>query len=400
VLCQSDTFRDRARDAFARLLQQEPVVLLHPSHQGARAVAELTSDLLQERGFGVTVVESDPHALRHLDSQDSATIRQARTLLIVDDVAITGSRLRRYRMWLNMRHLVNELGMPEVGAVLGVLRAASPERVESISNMVDRPDLLITVERLTLPDWGQDECPWCEELKRIRRYGAGRGSLMEERAQALQRGGLIRDLFLPVSRGVTAGAILDEFSRQPSVEEARIVELLSQGIGEQELLENLQEFKAEDHRGREALELGPRSIFGPLQTEAQVFTAVASSLQTLRSWERHPDRKKQGSSLSESFSSPIARVLAPEYFVSGRYYAPIVFASVLRAARRFDIRATAIEGRLRTAVGERFADHDVIRPEMLYAMARGLLPRPTESAIRDHQTGIDESVAEFLAALE
>jgi len=332
------------------------VVVLHPEHDDAEALASLVGRVLD----AIAIIRCDPTSLGQLAVEERQALADAELILVVDDVAITGTRMRQYRAHLNLHHIVDGKGIPEVGAFVGVLRPSSGDRREAILDLGDRPTRLLFAEELILPDWREPDCPWCHEYEQLRRARVARGSLMDARKSQLEKGGLTTELFLPFN--------------------------VEQGPGSHGQLLGM--FDPEVADPGDPMDLGPRSVFGELRDESQVFVAVASALQFMRD---HADNN----ALSETYTSPISRVLAPDFYVSGRFYAPVILCSILRAARRFDLRATAIEPKLRQAVGERFSDLPAIRAEMLYAMYRGVLPMPTEAADRAMISEMDSSVSAF-----
>jgi hypothetical protein len=365
ALCDVPVFRTRL---YARLREHQgkTAVVLHPQHAGARRIATEVAQFL-----GLRRIEADPLQLGQLPDTARAVIRSCELLLVADDVSVTGSRLRQYRSQLNATRLIDFAGMPAVGAVFGVLRPASSARRQGIVDMVDRgPNgpLLVAVEEVLLPDWFTPDCPWCREFEILSRVSIPAGTLLADRRdhlrQARRSSGLIRDLFLPWAPQMTfrvqGGELL------PPTADDEILTLASLGLN------------PDDAHGTDTLDLGPRSVLGELRTEAQVFVAVAATVQTLRDAE---SKRGAQNALSETFTSPTSRVLRPEHYMSGRFYAPVIVGSILRACRSFDLRATAVDRRLADQVNERMADSPAIRAEMLFAMARGLLPRP--GAVRD-----------------
>ena len=85
-------------------------------------------------------------------------------------------------------------------------------------------------------------------------------------------------------------------------------------------------------------ELGPRSVFGGVQG-ADLAVSVAAAIQRLRGERRQTDGTWQESDLDEIFHSPLAKVLDPSLYLAGRYYEPVIVASILRASKRHDIGA-------------------------------------------------------------
>ena len=66
---------------------------------------------------------------------------------------------------------------------------------------------------------------------------------------------------------------------------------------------------------------------------------MAAAIQRLRGRIKQADGTWRESDLDEVFHSPLAKVLDPELYLAGRYYEPVLVASILRASKRHDIRA-------------------------------------------------------------
>lgn len=361
-------FIDRLHESLVKF-QGIRCVVVHPDHEQAAELAKASGQFLD-----CPVICADPTEIANLPDWQRTELTAAACIVLVDDVCISGSRLRQYRKSLNAARVISEAGFPAVGAVFGLMRPPTEIARRHIVEMIDfsgTVQLASFVEELLLPDWPAQNCPWCEELAAIERATPEVGTLLETRARMLRESeqGLTTELFLPWN----------------SVAFPKTAPLVP-------------EDEPESHQGER--ELGPRSIFGDLKTEAQVFVAVACAIQNLRSWSEVAvlgETERKG--LSESFSSPIARVLSPESYLSGRYYAPVILASILRAARRFDLRATVIEPRVRKRLGERLRDTQTHRAELLYAIGTGKLPTPSEVTDPDLKVGIDESIDLLLGSL-
>jgi hypothetical protein len=241
---------------------------------------------------------------------------------------------------------------------------------------------LCWAERIMLPDWRETECPWCDELVLLKRFKRS-----SEMSPALDRRlarmadvsrGLSRELFLPwnsneAMAGLTADSWLTEDAWSEAAKQVDI-----------------------DFRGEEAYrfgesydfeELGTGSIFGECG-EIELFVSVASALERLRH-DRH---------LNEVFTVPVAKVLDPFLYFTGRFYAQAIVASLLRCARRHDLRTTKYEPALRRAVGERLTEFEsrMVRPELVFAIARGVLPAPSELGLNEVLEGADVGVRNFL----
>ncbi|MEO6471443.1 MAG: hypothetical protein ABIO14_06530, partial [Aeromicrobium sp.] len=202
------------------------------------------------------------------------------------------------------------------------------------------------VEEVLLPNWGDEECPWCLEIDEIASYsgmppGGEHSQEMLERAELLSKpySGLQTGLFWSADGG--------------------------------------------------NMPLGSGSIFAPEDaTEAELYFAVASSIQEMRS----------AGKLDDDFAPPVAKVLVPEFWSQGRFYAPAITAAILRAARPHDIMPPQPSRKLRTSVANRLAEaagHSIQR-EFLLAIGLRKLPwsDAAEAALVDDAN--DHVIQDFL----
>jgi hypothetical protein len=132
----------------------------------------------------------------------------------------------------------------------------------------------------------------------------------------------------------------------------------------------------------EEMTLGHNSIFGEGLNQAELFTAVAASIQELR----------QSRELDEEFQPPIARVISPDSYLTGRYYENVIEAAILRSSRRHDLRTATIEKELIGKVGRRLTEPFSVelRGELLLAIAAGKLPvvPQIDEALLEGESGI------------
>jgi orotate phosphoribosyltransferase len=290
-------------------------VILTPGHAAAAELAREVSQLT-----GHDVIESLPEALDQISNEGRAKLRGKRVLL-VDDVVVSGTRLHVYRQALQTARLTT--GDSELKFLVGLARPSTNELLRTIRNTVHGAQNFFAVETLLLPHWGDKECPWCWELDRLRELGPDleRHEYLHRRFKALEQPeGLGDELFL---RWDPAD---DDFWR-----------------------------------------LGPQSLFHA-DSEPELFAAVAAALQELRG------RDTRG--LNESLATPLARVMAHEFFLSGTYYAPVIKACVLRAARQHDIRAHRRDPEVVQLLEERLREemwHGLV-PELVFAMGHHQLP--------------------------
>jgi hypothetical protein len=321
-LARTDAFKPRLEQRLEDMPEID--VVLCPDHPAAIELANQVKNLL-----GTEIVVADETELRHPPLEDEEKLKASRRILVVDDVVITGTRIRGYRHFLRGCDYLSG-DSPEIHLLVGVARTSDNTALQGIGDMVDVPDRFHPVENLLLPNWDHSDCPWCWEAQLLEKVASSlpQSDRLSERIQALEDTGhgLRSDLFLPWSQGG---------ERLP--------------IG--------------------TWELGPGSVFHA-DTQAEMFAAVASAIQSLRS----------AGDLRERPTYPIAYVFNPSHWLTGRYYDPAITAAILRGSRRHDLRTAyvdpellkALEGRLREEASRE------LRGEILLAMGRGHLPAPPE----------------------
>lgn len=316
-LLANASFKRRLRQR-ARSLAGRVDVIVAPTHEGAGRLVEEVGDAL-----GIEPIVCDEDGVDSLTNEQRQAIVDSSELLVVDDVVITGDRIRGYRQFLMEAERVSG----PVHVLVAVSRPCSSDARQGIRNLVDQMDetewTFHAIEEVILPDWGPDECPWCLERDRLSEW-------LRERPDE------------PPSDVVARLEVLTDV----------ITGLDSQG------------FVSWDGT---PLVLGDGSIFAPADaTQAELAFAVASALQTMRSDGR----------LDEEFVPPVAKLLVHEFWASGRFYAPAITAALLRMAKPHDLLPPIPSARLRRAVDTRLheaASHSV-RAELLLAIERRSLP--------------------------
>lgn len=323
-IVRTKSFSERLDTTLQELGGAEIGVVLSPRHGAATDLAEMVSTRL-----GIDRVVADEAELPRLSGDEERLLRDARRILLVDDVVITGTRLRGYRYYLRRAGYMQTLDPNGLHLLVGIARADDNDQLRGIADMVHHvagAERFHPVESLLMPNWDESDCPWCWELNSLNSVmdEVAQDELMALRWDRLKNTayGLDDELFLPW------GAAPEQL-REPQ------------------------------------WSLGPGSIFHA-KSQAELFAAVASALQSLRA----------AGDLNERFTTPIARILEKESWLTGRYYDPVITASILRATRRHDLRAAAAEDDQRRALSRRLSEpaSRELRGEVLMAMARGHLP--------------------------
>ena len=328
-----DEFRSRLREKLQPWLERKIDLVLHPRHDVAGQLAAMVSDELG----GTRVVACDERDLPQLNTQDRDRIGGARRICLVDDVVISGARVLGYRRAITSFRRDQASGEYELYCLVGCARPPSERVLRSVTDVVHHSEAdprFVCVECLYLPEWAEEDCRWCAELRvlnELPREVRNRPAI-RERLQVLEsRDGLVDELFLPWGK---KGA-RDRF-----------------------------------------WELGPGSVFGDVQG-SDLALSVAAAMQSMRGGNRRRDGTWAESKLDEVFRSPVAKVLDPNFYLRGRYYEPVIVASILRAAKVHDVRAPGSGLNLRKSIDTLAAEElsTELHGELLLAARLGQLPR-------------------------
>lgn len=388
ALAQRSSFTDKLAELVKRWEGSNIDLVICPSHEPARTMAAIVADVL-----GCPWVTVDEKRLRDLTGGERELCLSAKRLCVVDDAVITGARLYGYRNELIRwrREADGASSEFDMFACIGVARPESSMDLRGIMDVTHHTEgdpRFFAVETLVLPNWDRDECPWCDEYVRLGEFAAqlaAPSAPIEERLNRLAaRHGLTDNLFLRW----TGGPWLDE---APGAEEEWDAAASSDDEFERdaELDRRLAALKGD------YFELNPKSVFGEVQ-QAELMISVAAAIQQLRD-RRYDNGTLVEPELDEVFRSPVAKILDPALYLTGRFYEPVLIASIMRAVRRHDVRAPMKEATLAAAV----TGHLLTRPssielrmELLFHAARGVLPRVAVDV-----TTIDPPPADELADL-
>ncbi|MGE3578210.1 MAG: hypothetical protein AB7I25_07090 [Vicinamibacterales bacterium] len=314
-MLDSPTFTDKL-DAQVSALGGGVELVLAPSHQCAGLLGQRAAALL-----GTDLVICDAEQLRHLSVAQRIRITQSRSILIVDDVITTGTRLRGYQA--RLRALEGFNASTTVRLLVGVARPTSETQLVLARDMLGHESAFSCVEKVVLPNWDQRDCPWCAERALLEAADINDSDYFRERLAAVRNvDGLTGDIFIRLDQTLPEMVMTDS------------------------------------------------PVFGSGLTQSELFMAVASALQEMRNSGR----------LLEYPQPPLTRVLSPDGYITGRYFESVIDAAICRASRRFDLRAAAIEPELIAKVGRRLAEpiSADFRGELLLAIALGKLPTASE----------------------
>jgi adenine/guanine phosphoribosyltransferase-like PRPP-binding protein len=317
VLLEHDEFKSRLDEELKDVTGVDVVVC--PEHEAGRALARAVAERLS-----VDFVAADPERMLDLAAYERGKLEGRRRVLVVDDIVMTGTRLRRYRNMLHRAGFALADGF-ELHYLAGVVR---PDDLGGLRGVVDYThfaERFHYVELLVLPNWDRDECPWCLEAQLLETHSRAVAEhvSMHTRHTMLDR----------TDEGLRSALFMRWFA---------------------------------DHGPAfDPFLLGQDSIFSA-QDEPELFACVASAVQVLRNT----------GDLNERFTLPVAKVLAQSFTFSGRFYDTVITACLLRAARRHDLRATTSDPGLEKEVRSRLREAPVTggHGELLFALQRQHLP--------------------------
>jgi hypothetical protein len=291
-------------------LASAPMLIVTPPHQPGCWMALRAAEFFRSKGTDCLVYEH-PNLYLSPDPRNSEECELRRmlqsagendSLLILDDVCITGTRLSQYQ-----RYVRSEGFKGRIDYLVGIARPNRPEKWTRLQRYLGyrgsgRPRHTVdAVEFILLPDWRDNDCPWCREKRLYERWSmvAPLPDLFVERLGLL-------------SRSMATGLINDLFAAIPGLPE---------------------------------MKLGPSSLFtAERANQAEVFAAVAASLQYLRS-EPPSDRPPLG---PRHF--PVSTVLNHEDYLRSKWTDSILRATFFRAASSDELTyADANRENLRTA---------------------------------------------------
>lgn len=179
-LLTDEIFRGKCVEALKRLqgshggkTKRPPSLVLIPDNDTYDAMSELVveafwgedAQVATQRVVKTTYIESVSDRLRELNYGE--------WILLADDAIVTGTRLRNWRE--RIQQISNQLG--EEILTSGFVALARPDTMETFQPVKNRfkdrslQDHLDYGHLMQLPPSGVENCPWCQELQLIARFG-------------------------------------------------------------------------------------------------------------------------------------------------------------------------------------------------------------------------------------
>ena len=149
-----------------------PSYIIHPPHLQGEKLADFIKKIIDEK-FGVTI-NIFPITDTLINDEERGIAKQlvklseTDLLMVVDDVSVTGSRLKSYQQYLRTSY------KGQIHYFIGVAR---PETDSAWEKRVNELQLRINesgkkheiqhkvtfIEKINLPNWDEKGCPWCNE---------------------------------------------------------------------------------------------------------------------------------------------------------------------------------------------------------------------------------------------
>lgn len=274
-------------------LSAPPSLIVTPLHDTGKRLGRYAADFFERTGPRVPVfehpnlsisVEADRPGERDIRGL-LGSARAEDSILIIDDVLISGSRLSQYQKYLRQERFKGRIHY-----LVGVARPESDKVWAYYRRLLEYRGLglprhtLTAVEHVVLPNWSEAQCPWCIEQRLYVRWQAKHDLLPR----------FIEDRAIALSTGVSTGLSTDLFLQLPT---------------------------------RPGFKLGPTSVFIPeAANQAEVFAAMAAAAQHLRTV-----GDAAGNQLGPK-RYPVSTVMKFEDYCQAKYTDSILRACTFRCA--------------------------------------------------------------------
>lgn len=158
-LIKTDMFQARARNKIKQLATPKTLLLLDTGPN--LAMADLIDESCDTQTFKVIGARFEDliEAISEVGAKNLAD-----PIWIVDSLAISGTTLGLYAKLVR-----DQLHDTNVTFVIGLDRPDSVEKLvkrsQNLKHVTGADGGYLAIEEVVLPDWGQEKCPWCKELR-------------------------------------------------------------------------------------------------------------------------------------------------------------------------------------------------------------------------------------------
>lgn len=170
-MLEVESFTNKIKVAI-NCFNKAPNYIIHPPHEQGEKLASYIKVLIDTK-FGTsveifsitdTLINNEergiPEQLKKLSVSDM--------LLVIDDVSVTGSRLKSYQQNLRTSykgqiHYFIGVARPENDTVWNKKVNELQLRTDSSGGKNPIHHIVTSIEKINLPDWDEKNCPWCNE---------------------------------------------------------------------------------------------------------------------------------------------------------------------------------------------------------------------------------------------
>ncbi|WP_462220354.1 hypothetical protein, partial [Ferruginibacter sp.] len=361
-MLEVESFTDKLKIAINGF-SKAPNYIIHPPHEQGEKLATCIKILIDTKFMTSVEIFSITDTLINDEKRGIAEhlkkLSESDMILVIDDVSVTGSRLKSYQQNLRTSykgqiHYFIGVARPENDTVWNKKVNELQLRINSSGGKNPIQHIVTSIEKINLPDWDEKNCPWCNEKDILQK-------LITEKKHDSQ-------LFITSLRN-------------------RYSEL--QGSKKEGLTNNV--FFDYTESTKQAFLGG--SIFFDSQSvsEADLFIAIAASIHHLRII-GGPEVDNKTNIITLGILNPYYKILAIDAYLpaGARYNEAIIRACIIRACTRQELHAKTEENIDRqksylndfiAGISLQIADRGFFLYELYVSLKAKKLPKPTDDKL-------------------
>ena len=166
-LVEADSFKRKFIKKWKELKNKhgDPDVIIHPPHTAAKKLLKLIED--QWNSKKAVIAE---HRLDKLCAKNKKYLRSCKHLCILDDVVVTGGRIKAYVEDIREELSSGTLSLGNLSILVAVQRTENENKIIELKDGVLSKyhkwnSELYAATKLFLPNWDEESCPWCREAE-------------------------------------------------------------------------------------------------------------------------------------------------------------------------------------------------------------------------------------------
>ena len=351
-----ETFIEKFNVKIAQL-PQLPACIIYPPHEQGEKFTNLVCDFIKAK-YGVipqifcfSKIELETEKTQKTIIAFLQNLIETDLILVIDDVSITGNRIHSYQKFLHNKYI------GKIHYLVGVARPTSDDAWERRKKIIKVTSnyTIDYVEKIILPNWDRESCPWCQEKQLLKEI------IDNVKYENLQITEKLKSRLNDLNRAEKRGLLDDAFLSLRSKDKPPFMGL---------------------------------SIFCREKniSEADMIASVASTIQHLRNGFTN---SKDGISYKLHVGYPIFSVIHMDDYLKGneKFFEPFIKASIIRCASHQELYTTEDHNRqLQKRYLESFFRGENLSEteasffiyELFIAIKTGKLPKPnTNKKLRE-----------------